>query len=125
MVDKLKAILELINEDKRNVLLFAVLKIDEITDRWSIVYSESDITDEKTRKETFLYLANKLIANLDKKDINTIARVAVSSSDNHLVEALMQFKSGYEIKESTPVNGNIVHEGYILSSKSLWLSSKV
>ena len=120
MVDKLKTILQMIRDDKHDVLLFAALKLDEISDRWSIIYVESGTnsteTKDENKSETFKYLADKLLANLSKEESRSIARVVVSSLENHLVINLLKFKAGTEFKESTPVNGNIVHEGYILAS---------
>lgn len=106
----------MIRDDNHDVLLFAILKIDEISDRWSVVYSEPQANTEEQRKEIFVYLVNKLIANLNEEENRSIARVVVYPSDDHLVENLLKFKANYQIKESTPINGNIVHEGYILAS---------
>lgn len=116
MVDKLKAILAKIHESDREVVLFAMLKIDDITDRWSIIFSEPGLDDNERRKEEFVYLANLLISNLDEKEIETIARVSVRPLSDHLVESLLKYKTGYKFDESTPVNGNTVHEGYVLES---------
>lgn len=116
MVDKLKAILAKIHKDNKQVSLFAVLKVDDLTDRWSIIFSAPDLEDKDRRQAAFMYLVELLTTNLDDKDIHTIARVGVFPLSNHLVEDLLKYKSGYEFKDSTPVNGNTVHEGYILES---------
>ena len=119
MVDKFKEVLAKIHEADKQVSLFAVLKMDEITDRWSIIFSAPGLEDEKKRRDTFVYLVDLLPKTLTKKEAEAIARVGVFALNNHLVENLLKYKTGFEIKESTPVNGNVVHEGYVLESIDL------
>lgn len=116
MVDKLKQILAMLHEANKDVSLFAVLKIDDITDRWSILFSAPDLDNPVKKNEAFVYLVKLLIENLTEQETESIARVGVFPLSNHLVQELLKFKTGYVISESTPVNGNVVHEGYILES---------
>lgn len=92
------------------------MKIDDITDRWSIIFSEPGLDNNEKRKEEFLYLVNLLISDLDGKELDSIARVSVRPLSDHLVESLLKYRPGYKFDESTPVNGNTVHEGYVLES---------
>ena len=119
MVEKIKKILTVIYEDKKEVSLLALLKMDELTDRWSIIFSAPGLEDESKRKEMFDYLIKLILKNLNEEDINSVARVAVFPLDNHLVQDLLKYRKDYSITESTKVNGNIVHEGFILESKEI------
>ncbi len=118
MVDKFKKILAEIEKDKKEVSLFAILKMDELTDRWSVIFSANGLDEETKRKEVFEYLVNLIIKNLGEEDIKSIARVGVFPLSNHLVQDLLKYNKNLSIKESTPVNGNIIHEGYILESNT-------
>lgn len=124
MVEKLKSILKELNKANKSVSLLAVLKMDDLTDRWSIILSSPIIEDEKSRREVFEYFVKLLLRDLDDKEKLSIARVGAFPPGNHLVENLMEYKKGYEFTGKTPVNGNIVHEGYILESRDIKKSSQ-
>ncbi len=117
MVDQFKKILSIIYKSNKGVSLFAILKMDELTDRWSVIFSAPGLEEENKRKQMFKYLIDLILENLNEEDIKTIARVGVFPLENHLVTDLLNYKKDFSIKESTRVNGNIVHEGYILESK--------
>ncbi len=116
MVDKIKIIVEKLKEAKKPISLFAILKMDDLTDRWSVIYSAPDLEDESVRKKTFEYLVDLLIKNLSAAELSEIARVGVFPLDNHLVENLMKYKKGYSFTEKPPVNGNLRHKGHIIES---------
>lgn len=118
MVDKFKKILFELEKANKDVSLLALLKMDEITDRWSVIFSANGLEEEAKRREMFEYLVNLIIKYVNEEDIKSIARVGVFPISNHLVQDLLKYNKNFSIKELTPVNGNVVHEGYILESKS-------
>jgi len=118
MVDKFKEILAELKKAKKPVILFAILKMDDITDRWSVIYSASNIRTDEEKRDEFVYLVNLIVEHLSPDEREQIARVGVFSPTTHLIDELLRYKRGYDFAKSTPVNGNVVHEGsFILESK--------
>ena len=117
MASKYKHIHELFVEQNGNqpVTLFAILKMDELVDRWSILVSASWITADN-RKTYFSSLINLLQNELSSEELNEIARIVFYSPEEHLIELFLDnFESGQHIKEDARVNGNVIHEGYIIA----------
>ena len=114
MVDKFKIILNKIKTEKGSVALFALLKMDEFTDRWTVLLS-ADWAKEGDF-EAFKYLHNIIKENISSEELSTIARFGVFTKTNHLVELLRKYKQNSRIQEEK-VNGNVIHEGYILESE--------
>jgi hypothetical protein len=99
----------------KTVYILAVLKMDEIVDKWSIIVSIDWITQEN-RGEVFSSFIKSLQDNLGKEELNEIARIGFYTPDEHLVQLFFKtFEEGQHIKEGCKVNGNIIHEGYIIS----------
>jgi hypothetical protein len=111
---------EVLNEFRKNnsnqpVALFAVLKMDELVDKWSILLSANWINDNN-EKEVFSDLLAILQDKLSPEELSEIARIGFFPRNEHLVDLMMkQFKQGEHIAEDAKVNGNIVHEGYIVA----------
>ena len=102
----------------RTVDLFVVLKMDELIDKWSILLAAPWINEEN-RKETFGSLANILIEVLGEEEIAEVARVGVFPSSYYLVGLFAEkFRAGQYIKEDARINGNVIHEGYIIKCGS-------
>lgn len=116
---QLTEILQLLETKFGNVVLFAVFKMDEITDKWSILVG-SEWVNETTRKEAFSYLIDCMKENLNEEERFSIARIGIMNSQDHLVQLMLDtFKTGESVVDDCKVNGNIIHEGIILkSSKS-------
>lgn len=116
MLEKFKKILENIKK-KGNISLFSVLKMDDLTDKWSVFVCASWI-DESNRKEIFSDIIKLIKDNMTTEESTTIARIVIASKDDHLIQELLEFKSGSEIggEQSVKVNGNLIHSGYILES---------
>jgi len=117
MENKLTNILNRIIKEKGEVLMFAVLKMDEFLDKWTIILSADWVTEEN-RENDFNYLRELLIESLTSEERSTIARIGVLAKSNHLVQLLLQLKTGTKISEDTRLNGNIIHEGNILVSSN-------
>lgn len=118
MVDQFKKILERIKLDKKSLKLFAVLKMDDIVDKWTILlcadWIERNQNSEFAAYQYFLGLMKELLTDDERA---SVARVGVfAPSDDHLLMELLKMPSGTEINEDRVVNGNVVHQGFILES---------
>jgi hypothetical protein len=117
MVEKFKQLLAEIIKQKGNVYLFAILKIDELTDKWTVILSAPWINDTNI-KDNFIYLRGIMIKNFNNEEMASIARLGVYTKDEHIIEELLKYKEGAMINEEVKVNGNIIHEAHILASNS-------
>jgi hypothetical protein len=115
MVDKFKTILAQIQKDKGIVYFFGLLKMDELLEKWTVLIS-APWSSEATKKEDFQYIRNLLINTLSSEEISNVARLGILSKDAHLIQLFLKYQPDTEITAETKLNGNIVHEGYILAS---------
>ena len=117
MVDKFKEILTQVEKKHNKVLLFALIKMDELTNKWSVVISASWITSEN-RKEIFKELVNIMNEKLTPEESITIARIGMFAQNENIVQELLQYKKDTHLHEKVRINGNIIHEAYILASNA-------
>ena len=117
MVDKFKEILKQIIAKKGPVTLMALMKMDDIVDKWSVVFSASWSSDEKGRNEAFKLIFDLTKDILDIDERNSIARIGIFPEKEHLIELLLQYQKDAKI-ENRKINGNFVHEAYILESNN-------
>ena len=115
MVEKFKIILNEIEAAKGNVAVFALLKMDEYVDKWTVVISASWATDDN-RQEVFEMIRQKILLALTKTEASEIARIAIFPIDEHLIQELLQFKTDAVI-ENRKINGNDVYIAYIIKSE--------
>lgn len=116
MVEKLKEILATIKRDKGNVSLFAILKMDELTDRWTVLLCADWATTNKA--QAFEYLIGLLRGSLSQEDLQSVARVGVLGKDEHLIQDLLKYKANTVINDTIKINGNMVHEAHIFESEA-------
>ena len=114
MVDKFQKILESIRSEKGEVTFLGIFKMDEFTDKWSLLLSAEWITNEK-RDDFFKYFTALIRKTLNEDEAKSIARVGLFPTDEHLIDLLLNYKTGTRIQEQT-VNGNVIHDGYVLAS---------
>lgn len=114
MVDNFKKILDALVGEKKYVWLFAYLKMDDLMDKWSIVISAPWINDENEDSE-YKKIIEIIKKNLNEEELSSIARVVFLPKDDHLIDELLKKPAGTEIKDAK-VNGNIIHEGFIVES---------
>jgi hypothetical protein len=101
--------------NNQRVMLFAVLKMDEHVDKWSVLLSVDWITDDN-RQSVFSGFITALQDNLSTDELDEVARIVFYSPDEHLVNLFFEkFKEGQYIKEDAKLNGNVIHEGYIIT----------
>ena len=116
MVDKFKKMLIEIIAAKGAVTLFAIMKMDDLTDKWSIIFA-APWADDIHRKEAFDFIFGLLPKYFNDEERSLIARIGVFNKSEHVIEVLLQYKKDAVI-ENEKVNGNIVHQAYILESNS-------
>lgn len=115
MVDSFKNILQKLVSAHSDVGLFAILKMDELTDKWSVLISADWIT-EQNRKDIFAEIIGYIKSEMTSEESATIARVIIVSESNHLASELLEQKMKYiGDSGSVRVNGNVVHEAHILA----------
>lgn len=117
MVEKFRQILEEIKEQKGNVYLFVILKMDEFTDKWSVILSAPWINNNNLR-ENFVFLRKIMIKSFSNEEMALIATLGVFTKDEHIIEELLKYKEGAVINEQVKINGNVIHEAHILASNS-------
>lgn len=116
MVEKFKQILQEIVKSKGPVGIFAVMMMDDLTDKWSVLVS-APWADESNSKEAFKFIFGLLLKHLDDEERNSIARIGILDKEEHLAKLLLERKKDSEINNEK-VNGNMIHYGYILESNS-------
>lgn len=116
MVEKFKQLITKITQEKGEVYLFAVLKMDEFTDKWSIIISAPWIQQD-TFKESYLYLRDAINNSFTADERATIARLGIFPKTEHIVEELLKYKEGANIN-GEQINGNFIHVGHLLASNS-------
>lgn len=117
MVEKFKQLLEEIIKEKGNVYLFAILKMDEFTDKWTVILSAPWINNTNIR-DNFVYLRKIMIKSFNNEEMALIARLGVYTKDEHIVGELLKYNEGATINEEVKLNGSIIHEAHILASNS-------
>lgn len=116
MIEEFQKILESIEKEKGEVTIFALLKMDEFIDKWTVVFCASWAT-EANRAEIFEIIRKKIIETLKPEEVSEIARIAIYPITEHFIQELMQFKSG-TIIENRKINGNTVHYANIIKSEN-------
>jgi hypothetical protein len=114
MVEKFKTILAEMVREKGNVTFFAIMRMDDLVAKWSVILCAS-WAKEAEQSEAFRYVFELIKNNLDPAELNSIARLSIFSKEEHLIELLLQFKKG-AVVENQKVNGNLIHQAYILES---------
>lgn len=115
MVNKFQTILRKAEQEKGEISLLAMLKMDDITNKWSILFSANWITEENFR-ESFIFLRDVLMGELSEEERSTIARIGILPLHDHLVQELLKYKTGTKLSGSQRMNGNIIHEAEIIKS---------
>lgn len=113
MVDKFIQILRTLEAEKGTMVFFGIFKMDEITEKWTVIVSANWATEGSL--EDFRYVLDKIKLVLTHEELATIARIGVYSCKEHLIDLLLNFTPGSRIQEQQ-VNGNLIHDGYVLAS---------
>jgi len=116
MVEKFKKMLIEIIAVKGAVRLFAIMKMDDLTNKWSIIIA-APWADDVHRKEAFDFIFGLLPKYFNDEERSLVARIGIFDKNEHLIDLLLQYKKNSYINDEK-INGNIVHQGYILESNS-------
>jgi hypothetical protein len=119
MVEKFNDILKKIIAEKGSVLVFAIIKMDEIIDKWLIIFSANWVTTENST-ETFNYLRNIIISSLTADEVNLMSGLGIYTKDEHLIQLMtksISVQDGDVYLKDTALNGYKIHEAHIFQSK--------
>lgn len=119
IIDKFKIILDKIEKKRGSTILFGLFKMDEITDKWTIIVSATWVNSNNF-KDIYFDLRDISSKVLNEREMLEVGRVGIFMVDNHLVEEILEKHDGYghEIKNEK-INGNYIHEGYLLKVSKL------
>src|SRR6266571_7784372 len=117
MVEDLNPLVEELKKDPQ-IILFAMLKMDDFTDRWSIVVGGEKLEEIKDRKTLFESIGKIIEDNPDSLKKHDIARIGIFPLGNHLIQDLMKHAENSEF-ENEKANGNYIHKGHILINKNV------
>jgi len=115
-INKFRTVLDSLETKRGSVALFALFKMDDITDRWTIILAADWVTREDyTRIYTDLRKVSFEV--LDERERAQIARIGIFPLNSHLVELTLDKFSGEnrEIRDEK-INGNYIHYGYIFKA---------
>lgn len=114
MVDKFKELLAKIKSEKTKnlITLFAITKMDDITDRWTVLLC----APWASGKDSFEYVKKLIISQFSPEELSSVARIGIFDKNTSIVQGLLQYKSGSTIDDGAKINGNVIHSAYILES---------
>lgn len=115
MKEEFKTILDSMStKGEKPTALLALLKMDDLNDKWTVVYADesSSLTNEQ-KNAIFSRLLEEIKKKIQPEELNQIARIGIFTVKDHLVQSLLHYKTGAIIK-GEKVNGNFIHEGYII-----------
>lgn len=121
MVEKFKKILLEVKKNRGPVNVFAIIKMDGITDKWSVVFSAPWV-EQSNASEVFNYLRELLLTHLSTEEMATVFRLSILSNSDHLIQLILKsvgvVNGEINLKETT-LNGYKIHEAYIFESNLL------
>jgi hypothetical protein len=126
MVEKLKIVMGQFEERFGTLNVFAILKMDELVDKWTLMVSSASIDaaikEETKRREIFDSLFDQLTAVLSQEESASLGRIWFAITTNHVIQILIRdykVSAGEEVKKITDakINGNTVHEGVVLRAE--------
>lgn len=122
MVEKFKKILAEIRNTRGEVSIFGILRIDDVTDKWNIIISAPWLENIHTAErddvlQYYKYLVETCKKHLTQEELAQINSLGIFKKDEHLIQELLQFQADSYL-ENIKVNGNFIHEGYLLASNS-------
>ncbi|MBN1584925.1 hypothetical protein JW899_00995 [Candidatus Uhrbacteria bacterium] len=117
MVKGFEEVVRKLSGKHSELCLFAVLKMDDLVDKWSVIISGTWSDDKMKRKEIFDDAVSLMTDEFDESELGSIARVGIFSQNEHLITLLSKYKKGTSF-DNEKINGNQIFEGYILESKS-------
>src|SRR3989344_5503430 len=79
MLEKFRTIFNSLSVKGRNpVALFAIMKMDDLEDKWTVIYAdESSSSSEQEKNLIFSFILNEMKKILSAEELNQIARISV------------------------------------------------
>jgi hypothetical protein len=105
---------------KGDVFLFAMVKMDELSDKWSIIISAPWI-DLAKKSETFDYVRGLMKQKLNTEELLNVARIGIFGPTSPLVSIItsaIRVDSGSSRLQNTRINGYLINDAYIFKSIS-------
>jgi len=113
MVEKITEIIEELEESNKPFWVVALLKMDELVDRWSLVMSAPWVNDTN-RSDAFGEILELLKSKLSQEELVSIGQLGLLPKEDHLIDELLKFDSGSTVNGK--LNGNMIHEGTVIKS---------
>lgn len=117
LLDKLRTVCSSLESSRGAVNLFAIFKMDELTDKWTVVVSAPWVSEASFVFEAAFSELRTLLIEALGEEMGSIARIGFYTLDNHFTSLVMQkFTTDRAISEAQQINGNLVHEGYVVKA---------
>ena len=104
MVEKFNEILKEIEEQKGKVILFAIIKTNDLSDKWSVVFC-AELAKDNNRDEVFSFIGDLFKKTLTQEENESIARIGIYQKDDYVVKSLLALLAFYGT-EPTKRTGN-------------------
>ena len=114
MVEKFKTILKEMIHEKGDVTFFGIVRMDDLVGKWSVILC-APWAKETKEGGAFEYVLDLIKKDMDPREAASIARISIFPKEEHLIQLLLKFKKNAVI-EDQKVNGNLIHQAYILAS---------
>lgn len=120
MVNDLINVIAVIEAEYGPLSLFAILKMDDVADRWSLAVAAQwidDLKSETKRDAIFDRIFDQIATELTQTDAESIVRIGLLSLNSHLGQGLVEYTNKIqddfvEIRDKQ-INGNTIHHGII------------
>ncbi len=113
MVEKFKLITTLLEKKyAKDLSLFIVMRMDDLTEKWS-VFVAADWINNENKRDIFVSIYEGIRANFSDQEAQLIARIGVFSLDDYTPQLFVNYKEGSEILNQK-INGYFIHEAHVL-----------
>ena len=114
MVNKFKTILDAIEKQKGAVNFFAVMKMDNFLDKWSVAIA-ADWINKNNDNKTFSDIYSIFTKFLTLEEAASLARIGLFTNDGYIPQLFKQYQSNTKL-ENQKINGFQIYEAYIIKS---------
>lgn len=118
LVEKFNNIFQQITTGKGELYLFMIVKMDDLSDKWSVVISAPWI-DLNQKNETFNYIRGLMKSRLTQEELLSVARIGVFEPMSPLVRLItgtIRSEGGTNRFQDTKIDGFLIHDAYIFRS---------
>lgn len=115
MVEKFESILQKILQEKKEITFFGIMKMEELSDKWSVIISASWAKAED-RATIFEYIKKLLDETFTLEERSNIAKIGIFDKDEPLIQYFLQLNGAKMWLKDSTINGIRIREAYILAS---------